>query len=158
LEVLEGRALPAPLWGAATALPVLNAPAVSNATPGQLNGRTTPIDVTVTQNTRETVIDLGPVFAAIPGFQHQDGVQLSVLGNTNPTLVQTELSDSALILTYRSGQCGTATIVVCATDADGVSVQQSFLVTVRPLRPTTTIGATSMPAAPALPPSNGSLR
>jgi hypothetical protein len=158
LEVLESRALPAPLGGGVMAPPLLHAPAMSHPTAGQLIGRTTPIAVTVAQNTPETVIDLGPVFAAIPGFQHQDGVQLSVLGNTNAVLVRTELSDSALILTYRSGQCGTATVIVCGTDADGVSVQQSLLVTVRPLWPAGAIGARSMPAAPALPPSVGTLR
>jgi hypothetical protein len=101
---------------------------------------------------------MGPVFAAIPGFQHQDGVHLCVLGNTNAGLVRTELSDSALILTFRSGQSGTATIVVCATDADGVSVQQSFLVTVLPRRPAGALGAASMPVTPALPRALGTVR
>jgi hypothetical protein len=89
--------------------------------------------LTVAQNAPATVIDLDSVFAAVPGIQHEDGLQYSVLGNTNPALVGTELSDAALILTCIRGRTGTSTIVVCATDADGVSVQQRILVTVRPL-------------------------
>jgi hypothetical protein len=142
LESLEGREVPAVPGGGliAPAVPyVFSAPAVPyvfslpHQAACQLPGRTSPFYVTVAQNSPETVIDLGWVFAAVPGLQHEDGLQFSVLGNTNPALVRTELSDAALILTYMRGQSGTSTIVVCATDADGVSVQQRILVTVRPL-------------------------
>jgi hypothetical protein len=144
---LLGGALVAPALQAA---PVESHPVVFHF----LSGRTTPINVTVAENTRETVIDMGPVFATVPGFQYQDVLQLSVLGNTNSALVRTALSDSALILTYRSGHSGTATIVVCATDADGVSVRQTLRVTVRPLRPA---GATSAGAMPVAPPPSTSV-
>jgi hypothetical protein len=66
------------------------------------------------------------------GLHPEDGLDLSILGNTNPELVGTDLSAGALTLTYTPGVYGTATISVGATDADGVSVQQTFQVTVRP--------------------------
>jgi len=146
LESLESRELPAVLGSGLFAPVVPNAPSISQAP--MLPGCTRPICVTVAENSPQTVIDMGPVFAAIPGIQYQDGLQLAVLVNTNSALVRTELSDSALILTYRSGQSGTATIVVCATDADGVSVRQTLLVTVRPPSPAGATGAGAIPLAP----------
>ena len=151
LEPLEGRELAAWLGGGLFAPVVPHAPSMSYTAP--LPERTGPICVTVPQNTPQTVIDLGPVFASIPGIQHQDGLQLSVLGNTNSALVRTELSDSALILTYRSGQSGTAALVVCATDADGVSVRQTIQVTVRP---PSSPGAINAGPSPAIPPPSTS--
>jgi hypothetical protein len=88
--------------------------------------------VTVNQNSCATVIDLGIAFGAVSGLQHEDGLRLSILGNTNSGLVKTDLSEAALTLTYVRGKYGAATITVCATDADGVSVQRTLLVTVRP--------------------------
>jgi hypothetical protein len=133
LETLQGRELPALLGGGliAPAVPAVFSP--PHPTACQPPVRTSPIQVTVTQNSPETVIDLDSVFAAIRGIQHEDGLQFSVLGNSNSALVRTELSDAALILNYMRGRSGTSTIVVCATDADGVSVQERILVTVRPL-------------------------
>jgi hypothetical protein len=90
------------------------------------------IRVTVTENSPGTVINLGPVFGAMPGIHPADGLRLSILGNTNRGLVRADLSEAALILTYARGQCGTATITVGATDADGVSVQETIIVTVLP--------------------------
>jgi hypothetical protein len=97
------------------------------------SARTNEITVTVTENSPGTVIDLGPVFSAMPGIHPEDGLRLSILGNTNGSLVRTDLSGAALTLTYARGQCGTATITVGATDADGVSVQETIIVTVLPL-------------------------
>jgi hypothetical protein len=98
------------------------------------------MQVTVRENSSKTVIDLGPVFAQMSGIQHEDGLQLSLLGNTNPGLVKTDLSEGELALTYTPSKCGTASITVGATDADGVSVRENILVTVLPL-PTTNTGA-----------------
>ena len=81
----------------------------------------------------ETVIDLGAVFGAMSSLHAGDGLKLSVLSNTNSGLVRTDLSEAALTLTYVRGKCGTATIIVSATDADGVSAQLTIQVTVRPL-------------------------
>jgi hypothetical protein len=105
-----------------------------------------PIPVTVAQNSSETVIDLGAAFATVSGIQHADGLKLAILGNTNSALVKTDLSEASLTLTYAPGKCGTATITVAATDADGVSVKQTILVTVQPP------GAAGVVSAAPLPP------
>jgi hypothetical protein len=109
---------------------------------------TNQIKVTVTENSPETVINLGPVFGAMPGIHPEDGLQLSILGNTNSRLVKTDLSGAALTLSYVAGKCGTATITVGATDADGVSVQQTIVVTVLPLASASAGAGEFIPASP----------
>jgi hypothetical protein len=89
--------------------------------------------VTVMENAPKTVIDLGPIFAQLSGVHAEDGLQLSLLGNTNPGLVKAALSEGELTFTYAPSRCGTATITVGATDADCVSVRENILVTVLPL-------------------------
>jgi hypothetical protein len=91
--------------------------------------------VTVDAGASPTVIDLGAVFAKTTGLRHKDGLQLAMLGNTNSGLVKTALSEAALTLTFAPGKCGKATITVSATDADGVSVKETLLVTVLPRLP-----------------------
>jgi hypothetical protein len=93
------------------------------------------MNVTVMQNSPRTVLDLGPVFAQMSGVQPEGGLQLSLLGNSNPGLVKADLSEGELTLTYTPSQCGVATIGLAATDADGVSVRENLLVTVLPLLP-----------------------
>jgi hypothetical protein len=115
---------------------------------GQSSAGTNQIRVTVDENAPETVIDLGAVFSAMSGVHHEDGLQLSILGNTNSRLVTTDLSEAALTLTYARGKCGTATVTVGATDADGVSVQETVIVTVRPLASAATGAAAPTPARP----------
>lgn len=161
LEPLEGRELPALLgnWFMPLALPppVAPPPAAPIAVPmphettSRPPGVAAPIRVTVPQNSPATVIDMAPVFATVPGLQHQDGLRLSVLGNTNPGLVRTALSDSALTLNYSQARTGTANIVLCATDADGVSVSRALQVTVIPMRPASAVGGWPMPAPPPMP-------
>ena len=140
LEALEDRLLPAPLPG--WALPVGAAPAaaVSGFQPGHPPlGYAGQLKVTVFENSPATVINLNTVFAGASGIQHKDGLQMSLMGNTNPGLVRTDLSKAELTLNYTRGPSGTATILVAATDADGVCVKESILVTVCPLlhRPST---------------------
>jgi hypothetical protein len=96
-------------------------------------GATGEMKVTVVENSPATVINLNTVFAGVSGLQHQDGLQMSLMGNTNPGLVRTDLSKAELTLNYTRGQSGTATIIVAATDADGVCVKESILVAVLPL-------------------------
>jgi hypothetical protein len=139
LEPLEDRALPALLGGGVIAVALAPTSAVSAAPQA-----TTPIRVTVNENSSATVINLGATFRAVSGLQHGDGLKLSILGNSNSALVKPGLSEAALTLTYVRGKCGTATITVCATDADGVSVKQTLLVTVRPL-----VAAAPAPVSPA---------
>jgi hypothetical protein len=88
--------------------------------------------VTLDENSAASVFKLGPVFAARSDIHPRDGLQLSILGNTNSGLVTTDLSGSDLTLTCARGKYGTATITVGATDADGVSVREIILVTVLP--------------------------
>jgi hypothetical protein len=113
-------------------------------------GGTTPIQVSVNENSSATVINLDAAFGGVSGLQHADGLKFSILGNTTPTLVKTDLSEAALTLTYARGKCGTAIITVCATDADGVSVKLTLLVTVRPLIP-----AGPLPVSPVPAPAGG---
>ena len=145
-EALSRRASsPLPLQEVRTAAPgaVVGLQQMASTPPAATN----PIQVTVAQNSPETVINVGAVFAAQSGLQQGDGLQLSTLGNTNSGLVTPDLSEAMLTLTYTGGKSGTATITVCATDADGVSAQQTFVVTVTPLTSVVT-GAVS-PIAPA---------
>jgi hypothetical protein len=126
-----GAAVPHALEGMAPAPPA----AVSGLRPvaGPAPAPADQMRVTVNQNSPATAIDLGPVFRAMSGIHPEDGLRLSLLGNTNARLVTTDLCETELTLTYARGQCGTATITVAATDADGVSVREALLVTVLPL-------------------------
>jgi hypothetical protein len=141
IETLEGRAVPA-LWGS-TLVPVVTGAGILPKTVSSVPAGITPLNVTVSQNASDTVLDLSRVFAAMPGLQHETGLHLTVLGNTNAKLVTADLSGSALTLTYTRGLCGNATITVNATDADGVCAQEKIVVTVLPLRPVA--GATVAP-------------
>jgi cyclophilin family peptidyl-prolyl cis-trans isomerase len=62
--------------------------------------------------------------------QRNEELTYTVVGNTNPNLVNASVSNSFLNLTYAQGQAGTATITVQATDEFGATVQTSFNVTV----------------------------
>src|SRR5262249_6629286 len=126
LEFLEGRTQPS-LWAGAI-LPLLGGSGGLQQTGASRTEDTNPISVAVDQNSPETVIDLDPVFGAKSGIHPKDGLDLSILGNTNPRLVEADLSAGALTLTYTPGMYGTATITIGATDADGVSVQQTLQV------------------------------
>jgi hypothetical protein len=130
MEALEDRMAPAICIAASGALSGLQ-PIGSQPARASVNE----MQVTVNENAPATVIDLASVFAGINGIQHDEELQLSLLGNTNAGLVTPDLSDGELTLTYTPSQWGTATIMVGATDADGVSVQENILVTVLPLTP-----------------------
>jgi hypothetical protein len=113
---------------------------------GKPSAATNLMRVTVAENAPATVIRLGAVFAAMKGIHAKDGLHLSILGNTSPSLVKTDLSGADLTLTYVRGKCGTATITVSATDVDGVSVRQTILVTVSPVNPAATGAAATVQA------------
>jgi hypothetical protein len=153
LEPLEDRLLPALgvggipgltagslTSGASAMLRVVAAAAPGSVWDLQQTGGKPPVAsnqmrVTLDENSAASVIKLGAVFAAMSDIHPKDGLQLSILGNTNSGLVTTDLSGADLTLTYARGKHGTATITVGATDADGVSVREIILVTVRPLGP-----------------------
>jgi hypothetical protein len=147
LETLEDRMMPAVVGGVLPIAPLLSAssPATTKS------GGATPIYVTVAENSPPTTIDLGAAYSTVSGLQHGDGLKFSILGNTNPGLVKTSLSEAALTLTYAAGKSGTATITVCATDADGVSVKRTILVTVQPLSPTTVVSVSPAPPGRLVP-------
>jgi hypothetical protein len=101
------------------------------------------MNVTVGENSTKSVIDLCPLFAQSSGVRPEDGVQLSILGNTNPALVKPELSEGELTLTYAPSRCGTATITVGVITADGSCMRENILVTVLPPHPTN-LGVSSL--------------
>jgi hypothetical protein len=104
---------------------------VAMAAPGSVTANQ--MRVTVMTNSPASVIDLGPLFAQMSGAHPADGLQISLVGNTNPGLVKTELSEGELTLTYTASQCGTAIITVGVTNADGTSLRENILVTVLPI-------------------------
>jgi hypothetical protein len=155
LEPLEDRMMPALTGGLLAIHPLLSV--ASPAAASTRSGSPTPICVTVAENSPATVIDLSAVYASVSGLQHDDGLKFSVLGNTNPGLVKTNLSEATLTLTYAQGKSGTATITVCATDADGVSVKRTILVTVRPLNPAAVVSVSPPPPGRLVSPPTGTL-
>jgi hypothetical protein len=167
LDALEDRLLPAPVggvlgltagglaYGVFARLAVVPAASPGPVTAPQLTGGKLPAAsnqmwVTRDENSTASVIDLGAVFAAMRDIHPRGGLQLSILGNTNPGLVTTDLSGADLTLTYARGKHGTATITVGATDADGVSVRETIFVTVRPRPPAPTAGTVAGPAPQAM--------
>jgi hypothetical protein len=160
LEPLEDRLLPAlgvgglpvlAVGGIAPAAVAGKAPsptaAAASNTVGPSSSRgANQIAVTVDVGASPTVIDLGAVFAKMNNLRCKDGLQLALLGNTNSGLVKTGLSEAALTLTFAPGKVGKATITVSATDADGVCVQETVLVTVLPKLPAGTGGGSPLVA------------
>ena len=149
LESLEDRTLPAPLVHGML-LPQPAALAVSGMGRDQqpirsqpANVAATQMNVTVGENSTKSVIDLCPLFAQSSGVRPEDGVQLSILGNTNPALVTPELSEGELTLTYAPSRYGTATITVGVITADGSCMRENILVTVLPPHPTN-LGVSSL--------------
>jgi hypothetical protein len=166
LDILEDRLLPTPVLGGMPGLtsvglstgPYATLQVVTASTPGPVigvqptGGKPAAVPnqmrVMLDENSAASVIPLGAVFAARREIHPKDGLQLSILGNTNPGLVTTDLSGADLTLTCCRGKTGTATITVSATDADGVSVRETILVTVRPRQPVPTTGGATGPASP----------
>ncbi len=59
-----------------------------------------------------------------------EGLNFSVVSNTNSNLVTAQIANGNLTLVYAAGQTGTAILTVQATDEFGLSVQTTFTVTV----------------------------
>jgi hypothetical protein len=145
LPALGAGAIPGPIAGSLTSgasstFPVVAAAALGpvwnlHPTGGKLPAASNQMRVTIDENSAATVIELGAIFAAMSDIHPKDGLQLSILGNTNSGLVKTDLSGADLTLIYARGKHGTATVTVGATDADGVSVREIIFVTVRHLVP-----------------------
>jgi hypothetical protein len=147
LETLEDRVMPTVLPGVAPPVAVAaSLPGAMTASASSSNLQTLTnlparsinrMSVTVMENSPETIINLDLVFAEMSSLQQEDGLQWSILSNSNAGLVKTDLSEAELTLKYTPGQCGTATIMAGATDADGVSDRESIRVVVKPLQQTT---------------------
>ncbi|MEZ4708453.1 MAG: kelch repeat-containing protein [Caldilineaceae bacterium] len=75
-----------------------------------------------------TVIDLSNVFT--DAEDGAAGLELSIVANSNPTLVTAALSGQSLQLSYIGSAGGTAQITIKATDSRGLSATASFTVTV----------------------------
>ena len=90
------------------------------------------VDVTVPMNSGGSVYDLSKVLAGWEGWSYRDPPRISVVRNTNQTVVGTRLTDTKLKLSYTAGKSGTARVTVGLTDAAGVSTQVVFDITVEP--------------------------
>jgi hypothetical protein len=87
-------------------------------------------DVVVNEDAALTVIDLSDVFDDIdPG----DTLSLSATGNTNSSLVATDVNGDQLTLSYLADQNGSVEITIRATDLIGAYVRDTFTITVNPV-------------------------
>ncbi|MFO0810531.1 MAG: peptidylprolyl isomerase [Gemmataceae bacterium] len=59
-----------------------------------------------------------------------DSLTFTVLNNSNPSLVNAQVSNGILSLSYTAGQSGQATITLRATDRNGITADATFTVTV----------------------------
>lgn len=82
--------------------------------------------ITVDANSPNTVLDLSGVFKE----PDNKALTLSIVSNTNSSLVTPSLNGTNLNLVYAADQTGSATITIRATAADGETVETSFTVTV----------------------------
>jgi hypothetical protein len=134
LEPLENRWLPAPWVGSLVGgLPgtfLGGAGHVGLIRPG--SAAAIQVDVTVPRNSGDSVQDLCKVLSGWEGWRYQDPPRISVVRNTNRTLVTTRLTDTELKLSYTAGMSGAALVTVGLTDAAGVSAQITFVITVQP--------------------------
>ncbi|MCP4031140.1 MAG: hypothetical protein GY734_07850 [Herbaspirillum sp.] len=97
--------------------PVDDGPAVANAV----------ADVTVSEDSATTVIDLGSIFTDIDSSTA--AIAKSVQGNSNTGLVSAGINGNTLTLTYQADQNGTASVTVRGT-SDGKTADDTFTVTV----------------------------
>jgi hypothetical protein len=87
-------------------------------------------DFSVDEDDPETILDLAAVFDDV---DLGDTLTLSIVGNTNPGVVTTNLVDDELTLSYAPDGEGPASITVRGTDSAGASASDTFIVTVNPI-------------------------
>jgi peptidyl-prolyl cis-trans isomerase A (cyclophilin A) len=68
-------------------------------------------------------------------IRQEKELEFSVVGNSNPNLVNATISDGELVLDYAADESGVARITVQATDLQGDSVEDRFIVAVGDVRP-----------------------
>ena len=83
-------------------------------------------DVTVDEDADDTVIDLNFVFTDAEDRE----LDLSVQSVSDSDLVDASLDGTTLTLSYGADQSGTALVTIRATDSGGLSVTNTFVVTV----------------------------
>jgi hypothetical protein len=141
LEALEDRMMPTVWPGMVPSVAAPTPPPAQMTVPEPFSNLQTPMNpptsnvqtmVVPLMANSATIINLDSIFAEQSGLQYEDGLQWSMLGNTNAALVTTNLSEGELALQANPGQWGTGMITVGATDADGVSEQETILVGVWP--------------------------
>jgi hypothetical protein len=110
-----------------SAIEIIRNGAGTNAAPAIANAIT---DKTVAFNTANLVVGFANTFSDDGGSAN---LTYSVSGNTNTSLVTgTSISGTNLTLNFASGQSGSSTIKLKATDAQGLFVEDEFLITVSP--------------------------
>lgn len=85
-------------------------------------------DIGVLEDAIDSVLSLAGTFSDPDGTV--DPLTLSVVSNSNPTLVTATLAGTSLTLDYQPDRSGTATIVIRATDPGGFVAEDTFVVTV----------------------------
>lgn len=110
-----------------SAIEILSSTGGSNAAPTIANAIT---DKSVAFNTSSLTVAFANTFADDGGAGN---LSYSVTGNTNTSLVTgASINGTNLTLNIASGQSGASTIKLKATDAQGLSVEDEFIVTVSP--------------------------
>jgi VCBS repeat-containing protein len=90
----------------------------------------TPIsDVTVDENSPDTVIDLSTVFSDVDN--DNSAITKTIASNSNPSLVTAAITGNTLTLDYQENQIGTSVVGVLGTSG-GKTVTDEFIVTVNP--------------------------
>jgi len=90
-------------------------------------------DLAVDEDAADTVIDLSGVF---DDFEDGGALTLTVSGNTDSSLVTTNLVGSQLTLSYIPNANGASEITIRAIDSGGAWIEDTFTVTVNPVNDT----------------------
>ena len=80
-------------------------------------------DVTADEDRSDDLVDLSAVFGDPDAG---DSVRLTVVANTNPTLVNASIAGTVLTLDYLNDESGTADVTIRATDSEGLFAENTF--------------------------------
>ncbi len=98
-------------------------------------------NVTADEDAASVIVDLSSVFADVDIATNADQLALSIL-SSNPGLVVAGLSGNQLTLTLQPNANGAANISVTATDLAGLTITDTFAVTVAPVNDNPTVTQT----------------
>jgi hypothetical protein len=103
-------------------------------------------DVTAAEDAAPVTIDLSNTFADLDiANGNDDFLRLRIVTNTNSSLVQPTLAGNRLTLNFGSDQNGVADITVEAVDQGGLTVSDTFRVTVTPVNDAPVVANPVMP-------------